>query len=106
MTEKPSASRPIADVIRTHAERLALDAEERLHQRQRSLAEQSSITSPPDVRIRAWEKVHALRMPYDAAHPVLGVIAQGTGLSLEQIHEEQRIRQAQHTKRSASPALE
>jgi len=106
MTEKPSASRPIADIIRTHAERLALDAEERLHQRRRTLAEQSSIASPPDVRIRAWEKVHALRMPDDAAHPVLDVIAQSTGLSLEQIHEEQRVRLARHAKRSAGPALE
>lgn len=101
MTEKPSTSRPIVDIIRTHAERLALEAEERLHQRQRALAEQSSTANPPDVRIRAWEKVHALRMPGDAAHPVLDVIAYGTGLTLEQIHEEQRVRLALRTKRSA-----
>ena len=101
MTEKPSASRPIVDIIRTHAERLAQDAEERLQQRQRALAEQSSTANPPDVRIRAWEKVHALRMPGDAAHPVLDVIAYGTGLTLEQIREEQRVRLALHTRRSA-----
>jgi hypothetical protein len=102
MTERPSASsRPIGDIIRTHAEQLARDAEERLRQRQRELAEQSSIANPPDVRIRAWEKVHALRMPSDAAHPVLEVIAHGTGLALEQIHEEQRARLALRTKRSA-----
>lgn len=100
MTEKPSTSRPIVDIIRTHAERLALEAEERLHQRQRALAEQSSTANPPDVRIRAWEKVHALRMPGDTAHPVLDVIAYGTGLTLEQIHEEQRVRLALRTKRS------
>ena len=101
MTERPSASRTFADIIRTHAERLAQDAEERRHQRQRELAEQSSTANPPDARIRAWEKVHALRMPGDAAHPVLDVIAHGTGLTLEQIREEQRARLAQHTKRSA-----
>lgn len=101
MTEKPSASRPIVDIIRTYAERLALDAEERLHQRQRALAEQSSTANPPDVRIRAWEKVHALRMPGDAAHPVLEVIAYGTGLTLAQIREEQSARLALRTKRSA-----
>jgi hypothetical protein len=101
MTEKPSASRPIVDIIHTHAERLALEAEERRHQRQRALAEQSSTANPPDVRIRAWEKAHALRMPGDAAHPVLDVIAYGTGLTLEQIREEQRARLALHTKRSA-----
>jgi len=101
MTERPSASRTFADVIRSHAERLAQDAEERRHQRQRELAEQSSTANPPDARIRAWEKVHALRMPGDAAHPVLDVIAHGTGLTLEQIREEQRARLARHTKRSA-----
>ena len=101
MTEKPSASRPNVDVVRTHAERLELDAEERLHQRQRALAEQSSTANAPAVRIRIWEKVHALRMPGDAAHPVLDVIAHGTGLALEQIHEEQRARLALRTKRYA-----
>jgi hypothetical protein len=101
MTEKPTASRTFADIIRTHAERLAEEAEERRHQRQRELAEQSSTANPPDVRIRAWEKVHALRMPGDAGHPVLDVIAHGTGLALEQIHEEQRARLALRTKRAA-----
>jgi hypothetical protein len=102
MTEKPSDSRPIGDIIRTHAERLALDAEERLHQRQRALAEQSSTANPPDVRIRVWEKVHALRMPGDATHPVLDVIAYGTGLTLAQVREEQSVRLALRTKRAAA----
>lgn len=101
MNEKPSASRHAIDIVRTHAERLALDAEERRHQRQHALAEQSSAVNPPDVRIRAWEKVHALRMPGDAAHSVLDVIAHGTGLTLEQIREEQRVRAALHAKRAA-----
>ena len=101
MTERPSVSRPVGDIIRTHAERLAEAAEERLRQRQRELAEQSSTANPPHVRIRAWEKVHTLRMPGDAAHPVLDVIAHGTGLALEQIHEEQRARLALRTKRYA-----
>ncbi|MBV9695825.1 MAG: hypothetical protein JO005_02750 [Gammaproteobacteria bacterium] len=83
-----------ADIIRTRAERLALDAEERMQQRKQALAEQSSAANPPDVRIRAWEKVHALRMPDGSTHPVLGVIANSTGLTLEQIHEEQRARAA------------
>jgi len=101
MTERPSVAHPVGDIIRTHAERLAEAAEERLRQRQRELAEQSSTANSADVRIRVWEKVHALRMPGDAAHPVLDVIAHGTGLALEQIHEEQRARLALRTKRSA-----
>jgi hypothetical protein len=94
------------DIIRNNAERLAQDAEERLRQRQRELAEQSSIANPPDARIRAWEKVHALRLPGDAEHPVLDVIAQSTGLTLEQIREEQRSRLARAHKTLRAPTLE
>jgi len=101
MTEGPPVSRPVGEIIRTHAERMAEAAEERLRERQRELAEQSSTANPADVRIRVWEKIHALRMPFDAAHPVLDVIAHGTGLALEQIHEEQRARLALRIKRSA-----
>jgi len=101
MNEKPPASRSTLDIIRTHAERLALEAEERLQQRRRALAEQSSNANPPDVRIRAWERVHALRMPDDTAHPVLDVIASGTGLTLGQVRDEQRARATLRIKRSA-----
>ena len=102
VAERPAVTRTVGDIIRTHAERLADAAEERLRERQRELAEQSSTANPPGVRIRAWEKAHALRMPADAAHPVLDVIAHDTGLALEQIHEEQRARLALRTKRHAS----
>lgn len=95
MSEKTSAPRPNTELIRTHAERMALEAEERLQQRRLALAEQCSVANPPDVRVRAWEKVHALRLPGDARHPVLEVIAHGTGLTLEQVRQEQRARVAQ-----------
>jgi hypothetical protein len=95
MSDKISAPHPSTELIRTHAERIAHEAEERLQQRQLVLAEQRSAENPPDVRIRAWEKVHALRLPADARHPVLKVIARGTGLTLEQVRQEQRARVAQ-----------
>jgi len=101
MSEKTSASRPTTELIRTHAERIALEAEERLQQRRLALAEQCSAANPPDVRVRAWEKVHALRLPGDARHPVLEVIAHGTGLTLEQVRQEQRARLAQRAAKSA-----
>jgi hypothetical protein len=94
MSEKNSSPHPSAELIRTHAERLAMEAEERLQLRRLALAEQSAAANPPDVRIRAWEKVHALRLPGDAKHPVLKVIAHGTGLTLEQVRQEQRARSA------------
>jgi len=99
---KSSPPRPATELIRTHAERLALEEHERAQQRRLELAEQRSDLNPPDVRIRAWEKVHALRLPGDPRHPVLAVIAMGTGLTLAQVREEQRARAAQ---RSAPPRV-
>jgi hypothetical protein len=92
MTDKISASRHTAEPIRTHAERLALEELERAQRRRLELAEQRSDLNPPDVRIRAWEKVHALRLPGDPSHPVLDVIAIATGLTLAQVQDEQRAR--------------
>lgn len=72
--------------------RLELDAEERVERRRLDIAEQTLEPNIPGVRIRAWEKVHALRMPSSAEHPVLNVIAFDTELSLADVHEEQRVR--------------
>jgi len=102
MSEKTSATRS-TELIRTHAERLALEAEERLQQRRLALAEQCSTANPPDVRVRAWEKVHALRLPGDARHPILKVIAHGTGLTLEQVQQEQRARVARRAVQARAP---
>jgi hypothetical protein len=92
MSDKTSASRHTVELIRTHAERLALEELERAQRRRLELAEQRSDPNAPDVRIRAWEKVHALRLPGDPSHPVLDVIAIATGLTLAPIQEEQRAR--------------
>ena len=97
MIQKPSVPRPTTEIIRTHAERIAHEAEERLQQRELILAEQRSSENPPDVRIRAWEKAHALRLPSDPGHPVLRSIAICTGLTIAQVQEEQRARQVPRT---------
>ncbi len=100
---KFSQVRPTTELIRTHAERLALEEQERAQKRRLELAEQRSDLNPPDVRIRAWERVHALRLPGDPAHPVLSVIAVGTGLTLAQVREEQVARAAQRAARTQVP---
>ncbi len=69
-----------------------LQEEKRAHERQFELAQQRSELNPPDVRIRAWEKVHGLRLPLDLAHPILEVIAVGTRLTLADVHAELRAR--------------
>jgi hypothetical protein len=72
--------------------RREIEAEARLEHRRREIAEQTLEQNLAGIRIRAWEKVHALRMPSDPQHPILDQIAIATQLSLQEIHEEQRIR--------------
>lgn len=81
-----------ARTTRELAERAARDAAERAELRRLELAEQRSADNPPDVRIRMWEKLHALRLPRDPEHPIIYVIATDTGLTLSQVREEQRTR--------------
>lgn len=94
MTDPTSPSHRATELIRTHAERQALEEQERAQERRRALAELRSSLNSPDVRIRVWEKMHALRLPGDPAHPVLAVIAMATGLTIAQVREEQSARVA------------
>lgn len=81
-----------SDLVKTPAERVAHEEFERAEKRRQELAEQRSDLNPPDVRIRTWERIHALRLPSDPAHPILDVIAISTRLTLEEVREEQRSR--------------
>jgi hypothetical protein len=74
--------------------RLELDEEERVERRRVDIAAQTLELNVPSDRIRAWEKVHALRMPSSPGHNVLNLIAAATQLSLDDVHEEQRLRSA------------
>jgi len=100
--QKTSTPHPASELVRTHAERIAHEAEDRLQKRQMELAEQRSSENSPDVRIRAWERLHALRLPSAPGHPVLRSIAISTGLTLAQVEEEQSARRARRA--AATPA--
>jgi hypothetical protein len=96
--ENGTASHSAAsEIVREHRARIALEERERADRRQLELAEQRSDLNSPEMRIRAWEKVHELRLPTDATHPVLDVIAIATRLTLAQVHEEQRARAARRS---------
>jgi hypothetical protein len=88
-TDPRSTQRQSPAPIRTRTE---IEEEERANQRRHELAVQRSELNPPDVRIRAREKLHGLRLPSDSAHPILDVIAVGTRLTLAEIQAEQRAR--------------
>jgi hypothetical protein len=102
--ENGTAPRPTAsDIVKDHRERLALEEREKADRRRLELAEQRSEQNSPEMRIRAWEKLHELRLPTDAEHPILDVIAVATRLTLEQVQEEQRARAARRSVHARLP---
>jgi hypothetical protein len=85
------------EFVATYADRMAQRELEREATRRLAMAEQTEQLNTPGVRIRAWEQVHDLRMPSDPGHPVLDQIASKTGLTGDQVREEQRARAAART---------
>lgn len=102
-THKAAAPPRATELVRTHAERMAHEAEERLQKRQLLLEEQRSLGNAPDVRIRAWERAHALCLPSDPGHPVLSSVATCTGLTIAQVQQEQSVRRARRTASGQNP---
>ena len=80
------------EVLAEHRERLAFEEEERARKRTNQLEVLRSEVNAVPVRIRAWEKMHGLRLPSDPAHPILSVIASNTGISLACLQQEQQAR--------------
>jgi hypothetical protein len=81
------------ELLADHRERLALEEEERSRKRTSQFEELRSEVNSVPARIRAWEKMHGLRLPSDPAHPILLVIASTTGISLACLRDEQQARQ-------------
>jgi len=80
------------ELLADHRERLALEEKERLRKRTSQFEELRSEVNSVPARVRAWEKMHGLRLPSDPAHPILRVIASDTGISLGCLREEQQAR--------------
>jgi hypothetical protein len=72
----------------------AAEEEERVNERTRQLEELRSELNSAPTRIRAWEKMHGLRLPISPNHPVLAVIAGATGIPLPALRQEQQARRA------------
>ena len=74
-------------------------------ERRVQLDAQASASNSPAERIRIWEDLHQLRMPLDATHRLLNVIAVGTRLTLADVQDEQARRAAKaHPSASAGAA--
>jgi hypothetical protein len=73
-------------------DRIAQRQAEAVELRRRELAEQTCDSHTPAARIKIWERLHQVALPRNPTHQVLRVIAASTGLTLEEVHAEQRQR--------------
>ncbi len=83
---------PVVDAI-THRRDLR-ELEERERDRVRTLRyeELRSEFNSIAVRVRAWEKLHGLRLPTSSSHPVLRAISAASGIPVAALRDEQRAR--------------
>jgi hypothetical protein len=87
------ASVPFAgETTNDYRARIAHHQAEVQERRQRELLEQTSKLNLPSARIRIWERLHCVTMPRDPKHRLLDVIAKHTGLTLDEVRDEQRLR--------------
>lgn len=96
---------PTNPIRTTQAESRAaarLKEQQLLEARDAAIQEQTSVHNNPSERIVAWERLHALRLPTDANHPLLHVIARETHLAMEDVLDEQR-RRHDHRRGTTSP---
>lgn len=90
--ERRSSGAAADHVLLDYRERRELEAAERETLKRHEHAEQSAAQNSAETRIRAWERLHQLRMPSIPLHPILEVIATATQLSLAEVQDEQRVR--------------
>ena len=79
------------------ARRAALEYEAR-ERRRHELAEQVAIQNTPEQRIQVWERLHELSLPKKPNHPLIRIIAADTELTVADVRDEQRRRQAPLTR--------
>jgi hypothetical protein len=88
----------MGETVADYRARIALHQAEISERRQQELLEQTSLQNAPATRIRIWERLHQVGLPRNPAHRLLEVIAANTGLSIEEVRDEQQ--------RRATPVIE
>lgn len=75
-----------------YRERIAAHQAEAAERRRLELLEQRSPANTPAMRIRIWERLHQIDLPRSSSHRLIDVIAAATGLTSEDVRDEQRLR--------------
>ena len=84
--------RSAAELAAERRQRATLRQEALQADRERSLARQRSMDTPPAARIALWESRHELTLPRDPKHPLLRIIAENTDLDFAQVLAEHQRR--------------
>jgi len=92
----------VADLIADNREARELERKEQDRLRALQYEEARSELNSTAVRVRAWEKLHGLRLPLGPDHPILRVISAATALSIAELRDEQRARREALTPRPAA----
>lgn len=79
------ARRPADELVAERKELLALEQAALQADKEMRLAEQRSTLTPPATRIALWESRHGLALPRDPNHPLIGIVAQSTGLEVADV---------------------
>jgi hypothetical protein len=94
----PSSGRPVStpgdDPMMDFRARLVHQQAEAAERRRLDLAEQSSRLKTAEERIRIWERIHEVKLPRDAQHNLIEIIATNTGLTEADVRDEQQRRAA------------
>lgn len=79
------ARRPADELVAERKEQIALEHAALQADKELRLAEQRSSATPPATRISLWEARHGLALPREPNHPLIGIIAQSTGLTVAEV---------------------
>jgi len=94
---EPNAGPRAGESPADYRQRMARLQAEALERRKQEISEQRSPTNTPADRIRIWERLHQLSLPPSPEHRLIAIIAADTGLSLEEVQAERRLRAAART---------
>jgi len=90
--EQDRQSRPAAELAAERRAQIALEQAALQADKDRNLARQRSMDTPPATRIALWESRHGLALPRDPKHPLLRIIAENTDLDVAQVLAEHQRR--------------
>lgn len=80
--------RPAAELAAERREQFTLEQAARKADKDRNLARQRSMDTPPATRIALWESRHGLALPRDPNHRLMQIIADNTDLDVAQVQAE------------------